>query len=58
MPFSTKISIYWIIESSVEIPGEKAVLDHYFENLSVEPVSAGDGWSRIRVFPRLFPGLE
>lgn len=36
----------------------KAVLDHYFESLSVEPVSAGDGWSRIRQLPRLFPGLE
>jgi hypothetical protein len=36
----------------------KAVLDHYFESLSAEPVSAGDGWSRIRALPRLFPGLE
>lgn len=36
----------------------KAVLDHYFASLSVEPVSAGEGWSRIWALPRLFPGLE
>jgi hypothetical protein len=35
----------------------EAVLDDFFEDLSVEPVRAGDGWSRIRDLPRLFPGI-
>jgi hypothetical protein len=35
----------------------EAVLDEFFENLSVEPVRAGEGWSRIRDLPRLFPGI-
>lgn len=35
-----------------------AVLDHYFLDLRLEPVSEGDGWKRIEALPRLFPELE
>jgi hypothetical protein len=34
-----------------------AVLDHYFEGLSVEPVERGSGWHRIAELPPLFPTL-
>ena len=34
-----------------------AVLDRFFEGLSVEAVRPGDGWSRIEALPRLFPEL-
>lgn len=34
-----------------------AVLDHYFEELSVEPVAHGSGWRRIADLPPLFPAL-
>jgi hypothetical protein len=32
-----------------------AVLDRYFEGLSVEPVEHGSGWRRIAELPPLFP---
>jgi hypothetical protein len=32
-----------------------AVLDDYFHDLRVEPVTEGEGWDRIRSLPRLFP---
>ena len=35
----------------------EAVLDQYFEDLSVDPVSPGAGWSRIGQLPPLFPAL-
>ena len=35
-----------------------AVLDAYFDNLAVEPVSEGRGWRRIADLPRLFPDLH
>jgi hypothetical protein len=35
----------------------EAVLDHYFEGLSVEPVERGSGWERIAALPPLFPAL-
>jgi hypothetical protein len=35
----------------------EAVLDHYFEGLSVEPVVSGTGWTLIQDFPPLFPEL-
>jgi hypothetical protein len=35
----------------------EAVLDHYFDELSVEPVDRGSGWDRIAEFPPLFPAL-
>jgi hypothetical protein len=35
-----------------------AVLDHYFHELRVEPVSEGRGWERIEALPRLFPAFE
>jgi hypothetical protein len=35
----------------------EAVLDHYFDDLSVERVSAGSGWERIAELPLLFPAL-
>jgi hypothetical protein len=35
----------------------EAVLDHYFEELSVEPVERGSGWRRISELPPLFPAL-
>ena len=31
-----------------------AVLDHYFTDLTVEPVAAGDGWQRIDGLPSLW----
>jgi hypothetical protein len=34
-----------------------AVLDIYFESITVEPVARGDGWRRISALPRLFPDL-
>jgi len=33
-----------------------AVLDHYFSNLTTEPVSEGEGWERIRNLPMLWIG--
>ena len=33
----------------------EAVLDHYFEELSVERVERGNGWQRIAELPPLFP---
>jgi hypothetical protein len=35
-----------------------AVLDRYFENLSVEKVERGGGWERIAELPPLFPALS
>jgi hypothetical protein len=35
-----------------------AVLDAYFDDLTVEPVSKGGGWQRIAALPRLFPELD
>jgi hypothetical protein len=35
-----------------------AVLDTYFEGITVEPVAIGDGWRRIDALPRLFPDLS
>jgi hypothetical protein len=35
----------------------EAVLDHYFDQVSVEPVKRGDGWERIAQLPPLFPAL-
>lgn len=34
-----------------------AVLDRYFEGLSVEPVVEGTGWALIDTLPPMFPGL-
>jgi len=34
-----------------------AVLDTYFDHLTVEPVIEGGGWQRIAALPRLFPEL-
>ena len=34
-----------------------AVLDHYFEDLSLERVPRGQGWQRIGNLPPLFPAL-
>jgi hypothetical protein len=36
----------------------EAVLDTYFGDLRVEPVSEGEGWERIEGLPRLFPEFE
>lgn len=36
----------------------RAVLDEYFENLSVSPVSRGEGWRAIESLPPLFPDLS
>jgi hypothetical protein len=33
----------------------EAVLDRYFEDISVEPVERGRGWERIEELPPLFP---
>jgi hypothetical protein len=33
-----------------------AVLDHYFDGIAVEPVTAGEGWRRIAALPHLFAG--
>lgn len=35
----------------------EAVLDRYFEEISVEPVEHGRGWERIERLPPLFPAL-
>jgi hypothetical protein len=35
-----------------------AVLDAYFRDLRVEPVSEGAGWQKIEALPRLFSELE
>jgi hypothetical protein len=35
-----------------------AVLDHYFDDLGVEAVAAGDGWRRIAGLPKLFSRIE
>jgi hypothetical protein len=35
----------------------EAVLDRYFEGLSVEQVERGRGWERIAELPPLFPAL-
>jgi hypothetical protein len=35
-----------------------AVLDAYFDDLTVEPVTEGGGWRRIAALPRLFPELD
>ena len=34
-----------------------AVLDDYFQDLRVERVDEGEGWSKIEAHPRLFPDL-
>jgi hypothetical protein len=34
-----------------------AVLDDFFDELSVEPVDLGSGWDRIADLPHLFPNL-
>lgn len=35
-----------------------AVLDHYFDDLKVEPVRSNAGWKEIESLPRLFPALD
>jgi hypothetical protein len=35
----------------------EAVLDQYFQEISVEPVERGAGWQRIEELPLLFPAL-
>jgi hypothetical protein len=35
-----------------------AVLDRYFQDVRVEPVSQGGGWTKIAALPRLFPAFE
>jgi hypothetical protein len=35
----------------------EAVLDRYFERITVEPVVQGTGWALIDAFPAMFPGL-
>jgi hypothetical protein len=35
----------------------EAVLDRYFEDLSVERVERGSGWEQISDLPPLFPAL-
>ena len=35
-----------------------AVLDAYFDDIRVEPVSEGDAWAKIEPLPRLFPEFE
>jgi hypothetical protein len=35
----------------------EAVLDYYFDQLSVEPVKHGTGWAKIAGLPPLFPAL-
>jgi hypothetical protein len=35
-----------------------AVLDHYFGELEVRPVSPGSGWAEIKALPPLFPELQ
>jgi hypothetical protein len=34
-----------------------AVLDHYFDDLDVQPVERGEGWELVREMPSLFPAL-
>ena len=34
-----------------------AVLDHYFDELTVEPVVEGTGWELIEPLPAMFPKL-
>jgi hypothetical protein len=34
-----------------------AVLDHFFDRLSVEPVVQGSGWALIDALPAMFPEL-
>lgn len=36
---------------------QAAVLDHYFDNIRIEPVKAGEGWDAIAMLPPLFPDL-
>jgi hypothetical protein len=36
----------------------EAILDDYFRDLRVEPVSEGNGWEQIEALPRLFPEFE
>ena len=35
-----------------------AVLDHYFDDLTVQPVVEGTGWELIEPLPALFPSLS
>lgn len=35
----------------------EAVLDRYFDQISVEPVVEGTGWALIDAFPAMFPDL-
>ena len=35
-----------------------AVLDAYFEGITVEAVAKGEGWRRVAALPLLFPELE
>jgi hypothetical protein len=35
----------------------EAVLDRYFDGISVEPVVEGTGWTLIEAFPAMFPAL-
>ena len=35
-----------------------AVLDHYFGELEVRPVSRGSGWTEIKALPLLIPELH
>ena len=35
----------------------EAVLDRYFDRITVEPVVEGTGWSLIEAFPAMFPAL-
>jgi hypothetical protein len=35
-----------------------AVLDHYFDDLSVQPVVEGTGWALIEPLPAMFPNLK
>jgi hypothetical protein len=35
-----------------------AVLDAYFEGITVEAVAKDEGWRRVAALPRLFPELE
>ena len=35
----------------------EAVLDRYFDELSVEPVVEGSGWALIEALPPIFPDL-
>jgi hypothetical protein len=35
-----------------------AVLDDYFDDITVETVAKGEGWRRVAALPLLFPELE